>query len=78
MSMKIALSLQLETELFQLEEAKEAEFWAQQSDARLYSYQTSGNENWLQAGLFLSDTLGIVVLPKGLPDVIDLPNDSEE
>lgn len=75
--MKVNLSLQMELDLFQLEEAKLAERLAQRSKSNLYSWKTSGNQNWLERGLSLTDVLGIVVLPSGLPDIIDMPNDVE-
>ena len=78
MSMKVAFSLELELELFQLEEAKQAEQLATKSNSQIYSYKTSGNQNWLERGFSMTDVLGIVVLPQGLPDTIDLPDDAED
>lgn len=76
--MKVAFSLELELELFQLEEAKQAEQLATKSNSQIYSYKTSGNQNWLERGFSMTDVLGIVVLPQGLPDTIDLPDDAED
>jgi len=76
--MKVAFSLELELELFQLEEAKQAEQLATESNSQIYSYKTSGNQNWLERGFSMTDVLGIVVLPQGLPDTIDLPDDAED
>lgn len=78
MSMKVTLQLLLEVELFSLEEAAAAEQLAAQADSRLYVYKTSGQENWLEVGLSITDVCGIVVLPKGLPDVIDMPDDDAD
>ena len=76
MSMKSTLFLQLELEIFQIEEIAQAERKAKESDSQLYSWKTSGDENWLERGLSITDVLGIVILPQGLPDVIDMPDDA--
>ena len=47
-------------------------------NCHLYCWKTTGNENWLERGLSVADVLGIVALPQGLPDIIDLPNDERE
>ena len=76
MIMKSTLFLQLELEIFQIEEIAQAERKAKESDSQLYSWKTSGDENWLERGLSITDVLGIVILPQGLPDVIDMPDDA--
>ena len=78
MSMKATLSLGLELEVFQLEEAQQAEQQAEESNGVVYTWKTSGNENWLEQGFSIVDVLGIVVLPQGLPSVIDMPDDAED
>lgn len=78
MSMKATLSLDLELEVFQLEEAQQAEQQAEERDGVVYTWKTSGRENWLEQGFSIVDVLGIVVLPQGLPSVIDMPDDAEE
>lgn len=78
MSMKVTLTIQLDLEMFQIEEANQAEQKAQELNSCLYSWKTSGDENWLERGLSVTDVLGIVVLPHGLPDVIDMPDDSDD
>lgn len=75
MSMKVNLSLELELELFQLEETEPAGRQAQELNAQMYVWKTSGRENWLERGFSITDVLGIVILPHGLPDVIDMPDD---
>ena len=64
----------LDLELYQLEELEQAALRAEMENSCLYSYKSSGHQNWLERGLFASDALGIVVLPQGLPDVISLQN----
>ncbi len=76
--MKVSLSLQLDLEMFHLEEVEQSEQRAEASNSLLYSWKTSGNENWLERGLSLTDVLGIIVLPQELPDVIEMPDDTED
>lgn len=78
MSLKITLPLHLELEMFQLEEVEQAEKKAEESNSLLYSWKTSGSENWLERGLSVTDVLGIIILPRGLPDVLDMPDDINE
>lgn len=75
MSQPLSFSLSLDLELFQLEEATEAIARAEQIKGVLYSWKTTGVFNWLERGLSISDLLGIVILPKGMPDQIELPDD---
>lgn len=44
----------------------------------VYTYHTSGCSNWLKRGFSRVDRLAFVVLPKGLPDYIDMEDDEEE
>ena len=76
--MQITLPLLLERELFPLEEAAQAEQLADATGGRIYCWKTIAQENWLEAGLSIADVLGLVVLPQGLPDVMDMPDDAEE
>jgi hypothetical protein len=78
MSQPLSFSLNLELELFQLEQATEALARAKRINGVLYSWKTTGVLNWLERGLSISDLLGIVILPKGMPDQIDLPDDPPE
>jgi hypothetical protein len=43
----------------------------------VFSWKTEGRYNWLEKGLSVVDVLGLTILPDGLPDKIDLPNDEE-
>lgn len=78
MSQKISFSLNLALELFQLEELPAARAAAECTKGVFYCWKTTGVFNWLERGLSISDVLGIVILPEGLPDVIDLPDDPPE
>ena len=74
--MKISLDGVLEFEFFELDDTTKAEQFAESTDGEVYSWKTVGYSNWLEKRLSVSDILGLVVLPKGLPDWIDLPDDS--
>jgi hypothetical protein len=74
--MKISLDGIFEFEFFELEDTKKAEQFAESIDGEVYSWKTVGYSNWLEKRLSVADTLGLVVIPKGLPDWIDLPDDS--
>jgi len=78
MSALVNLSLHLELEVFQTEEAEQVELKAQELDSLVYSWKTSGNENWLERGFSVADVLGLVILPRGLPEAIDMAEDSTE
>ncbi len=78
MSMTVTLPLLLEREMFDLEEAAPAEQLADTTGGRIYCWKTIGQENWLDAGLSIADVLGLVVLPQGLPDTIDMEDDADE
>lgn len=47
------------------------------ADQRVYAWCSVGRENWLRANT-ISDVIGYVCLPKGLPDYLDLPDDEYE
>lgn len=74
--MKISLDGIFEFEFFELEDTKKAKQFAESMDGEVYSWKTVRYSNWLEKRLSVVDTLGLVVIPKGLPDWIDLPDDS--
>jgi hypothetical protein len=76
--MKVNLGKDFEFECFQIQEARDVERLAEESNSSVYSWKTVGNANWLQKGFTVVDVLGLTILPKGLPDLIDLPDDDEE
>jgi hypothetical protein len=76
MSQPLSFSLNLPLELFQLEELAQARALAKSKNAVLYCWKTTGIFNWLEKGISICDVLGVVVLPRDLPEQIDLPNDS--
>jgi len=76
--MKISLDGVLDFEFFELEELKKAEQFAESMDGSIYSWKTTGKSNWLEKRLSVTDVLGLAVLPKNLPDWIDLPDDGEQ
>jgi hypothetical protein len=78
MAMKLALEMLVDVTLFQLEEAEEAESLAERSGSVVYCWKTTGRWNWLERGFSRVDVLGLVLLPAGLPDTIDMPDDQPE
>jgi hypothetical protein len=62
-------------ECFQVENARNAEELAQEINGVVYSWKTEGHSNWLERGYSVIDVLGLTILPAGLPDEIDFPND---
>ncbi len=77
MSIRQTLYLAFETEVFDTAEVREAEEFAVSTNGELFCWKTSGLSNWLEKGLSRSDVLGIVVLPRHLPDYIEMPDDVE-
>lgn len=78
MSIQQSLYLKFDLELFDIEELSEAQHLATQSNGALYCWKTTCSSNWLERGISKIDVLGIVVLPKGLPHYIEMPNDEDE
>lgn len=76
--MKLALEVILETKLFQLEEHQKATALARQLPGVVYTWKTTGRSNWLERGISLVDSLGLVVLPAQLPDLIEMPDDAPD
>ncbi len=74
--MKISLGDVLGFEFFELEELKTAEQFAERIDGSIYSWKSIGHSNWLEKRLSVADVLGLAVLPKDLPDWIELPDDA--
>ncbi len=77
MSIKQSLYLNFDLEVFNTDEVDEAQQAARELSSVLYCWKTSGNSNWLEKGLSISDVLGVVVLPQGLPEQIDMPDDED-
>lgn len=75
--MKVNLGEGFEFECFDIEETKQVERIAEETDGVVYTWKTERRFNWFQKGFTVVDALGLVVLPKGLPDWIDLPDDEK-
>ncbi len=73
--MKISLDNVFEFEFFELEEFNKAEQFAKETNGSIYSWKTIGISNWLEKNFSIADVLGLAVIPKGLPDIIELPDD---
>lgn len=76
--MKITLDGEFEFKCFDIEKAQQVEKLAKETDGVVYSWKTEGQHNWFQKGFTVIDVFGLTVLPKGLPNWIDLPDDKDE
>lgn len=77
--MKMALQLILEDlEFFELSDAVKAEAYAESVNGEIYTWKTTGRWNWLEHGFSIADVAGLVVIPRRLPDYIDMPDDPVE
>jgi hypothetical protein len=76
--MKVTLSIYLDADLFQIEEIGEVERLATETSSQVYTWKTIGRSNWLDRGASISDALGLVILPQGLPDYMELADDVPE
>ena len=73
--MKIQLGNEISFELFQIEEYIHVERLVEEVNGEIYSWKTQGKYNWFEKGFSFSDTLGLVILERGLPNQIILPKD---
>ena len=76
--MKQTLHLELDTELFPLEERQQAEALSRERRGVIYTWKTLGKSNWLERGISNIDSLGLVVIPASLPNTIAMCDDEEE
>ncbi len=76
MSLELTFDLRMPLRLYQLAEIAEAQATLRKTKGQGYTWKASGQNNWLEKGFSLSDALGLVVLPKGLPELIELPDDT--
>ena len=76
--MTLNLWLEFERDFFELEQADQAIKVARLSGSDVYTWKTTCRSNWLERGLSNVDALGLVVLPAGLNDIIDMPDDPRE
>ncbi len=60
---------------YQLEDWRTAIKDGRKVGKRVYCWKSIGVENWLEKGWSISDVFCLVLLPKGLPRYIDLPDD---
>ncbi|MEP7137716.1 MAG: hypothetical protein ABI904_22550 [Chloroflexota bacterium] len=75
--MRVSLDGTFELDFFEIEELESAEQYAKETEGSIYSWKTTGNSNWLEKRLSIVDVLGLAILPKNLPEWIDLPDDGE-
>ena len=76
--MRVTLELLMDTEMFEIEAAADAEALAKSTGGRVYTWKTIGKHNWLECGYSIADVAGLVVLPRALPDRVRMCDDLEE
>ncbi|MCH9035925.1 MAG: hypothetical protein IH860_01220 [Chloroflexi bacterium] len=69
------LQIRLDVQFHQLEDIEEADALARKENGAIYTWKTVGRSNWLEKNPRCVDALGLVVLPKGLPDFIEMADD---
>ena len=69
---------ELNAKYFETSAAHKAQEYARQTGGCVYSWKTVGDSDWLEAGVWRCDVLGLLVLPVGLPDAIDLKEEGDE
>jgi hypothetical protein len=72
------MNLILDYPFFELEEWSDAVRTAEASDSAVYSWKSVGISNWLERVISNVDTIGLVVLPKSLPEHIEMPDDWDD
>lgn len=68
---------EIQFEFFELHKIEEAKIYAQKTNGSIYSWKTTGKSNWLEKRLSIVDVIGLAIMPKDLPDWINLPDDIE-
>ena len=75
MGRKTTITLNLKVELFAPEAIREVTQHAKATGGKAYCWKTMGAENWLEGQFSQVNLFGYVVLPPGLPDYIEMPDD---
>ncbi len=75
--LKVELELLVDTTVYEIEEHAIARQQAEAQSRSLYTWKAVGREHWPERGASITDALGLLVLPAGLPDVINMPDDRE-
>jgi hypothetical protein len=73
--MRVTVEPVIPTPFYQLEEWRSARNAVRRNRTSIYSWKTSGRANWLERGYSCVDCLGLVELPRGLPDRVTMPDD---
>jgi len=76
--MRVTIDIELEVPWYELREAAEAEQEAAATGGAVYSWKTQGGWNWLERRWSIVDVFGLLVLPRGLPEYIDMSDDLRE
>jgi hypothetical protein len=76
--MLVQVAVCLDVPFYELEDFKEAVKEANRRGRSVYTWKASGWANWMERGLSIADVLGLVLLPRGMPDYIEMPDDQRE
>jgi len=76
--MKVELALYLDVDFYELEDSEQAVAAADKTNRSVYTWKTSGLTNWMERRISNVDALGLVLLPRGMPDCLDMPEDPED
>ena len=76
--MEVELAVYLDVDFYEIEEWKKAVEVAHESNRSLYTWKTSGRANWVERGMSNVDALGLVLLPAGMPEYLEMANDPED
>ncbi len=75
MNIRLTVRAEIDAELFDTNEYDRVQAIVKHSNGVVYTWKTTGHFNWLERGYKLADRLGFLVLPKQLPETIDLDDD---
>lgn len=76
--MKVTLEPLGAADFYQLEDLSVAAAKSLRLGMAIYTWKTACRVNWLEAGASIVDSLGLVLVPPGLPATIDLAGDVVE
>lgn len=73
--MNTKLLIQIDSPMFHTTQSEDAQEHADSTGGTVYTWKTSGKQNWLEKGMTRVDAFMFVVLPKEWPDTIDMLDD---
>ena len=76
--MRVTLDIHLDVEGFETSEYRKAVEYAEKTNGEVFSWKNTCRSNWLERGPSRVDTGILVVVPKTLPDHVDMCDDLPE